>query len=109
MAVSQRGRRLGVIANATNPAMHRLPGRESVCARTTIEGGFMTTTAERTQGPEAPEREGEEQLLHPLLLATLMRRRGEEDEPLVEHPLLLAALMHRRKERGTSIIQHPLL
>jgi uridine kinase len=101
-----------------------------VCSHYFAEGESMTTTtAERTQGTGAPEREGEEQVLHPLLLAALMRRRKERGESLIEHPLLLAALMRRRedddegveqplllaalmrrrKERGESLIEHPLL
>jgi hypothetical protein len=76
--------------------------------RTISEGGSMTTEAE-TRGTEAPEREGEEQVLHPLLLAALMRRRRERGESLVEHPLLLAALMRRRREEDDEGLEHPLL
>jgi len=57
---------------------------------------MTTTTAERTQGTEVPGREGEEQILPPLLLAALMRRGKERGESLIEHPLLLAALVAGR-------------
>jgi hypothetical protein len=76
--------------------------------RTITEGGSMTTDTE-TRGTEAPEREGEEQVLHPLLLAALLRRRRERGESLVEHPLLLAALMRRRREDDDEGLEHPLL
>jgi hypothetical protein len=76
-------------------------------SRKTITEGESMTTADTTQGTSAPEREGEEQVLHPLLLAALMRRRRARGESLVEHPLLLAALMRRRGEDDG--IEHPLL
>jgi hypothetical protein len=69
----------------------------------------VTTTAERGQKAEAPERETEERGLSPLLLAALMQRREARGESIIEHPLLLAALMQRREEGGESIVEHPLL
>ena len=69
---------------------------------TTVRGAVRERAAE-AQEQGGMEQEGPFEGIYPLLFATLMARREEEEG--IQHPLLLAALIgHRREERREEIL-----